>query len=246
MGVPLVIMASATRELLPKAGPWMESVKKGFGVMLLALAIWLVGPVIPTPVFMLAWAALLIISAVFLHALDPLPREARGWTRFWKGIGVIGLIAGAGLVLGALSGAKDPLQPLAFLHSSSAASQDVSGLQFERVKSVSELDKRLAEGRPVMLDFYADWCVSCKEMERYTLNDPRVRDALRGALLLRADVTANDNEDKALLKRFGLFGPPGILFFDTTSRELASLRVIGYQKVEDFLATLGRRPAASS
>ncbi len=244
MGLPLVLVAGAARELLPKAGPWMESVKKTFGVMLLALAIWLLGPVLPTTVFMLAWAALLIVSAVFLHALDSLPPQARGWTRFWKGIGVIALVAGVSLVLGALSGARDPLQPLAALRGVTAV--ESAGLQFERVKSAAELDRRLAEGRPVMLDFYADWCVSCKEMERFTFSDARVQAALGDTLLLRADVTANDDEDKALLKRFGLFGPPAILFFDTTAHEYAPLRVIGYQKTEAFLGTLTRRQTASS
>ncbi len=241
MGVPLLVVAGAARELLPKAGPWMESVKKAFGVMLLGLAIWLVGPLLPTAVVMLAWATLLIISAVFLHALDPLPPQARNWMRFWKGIGVIALVAGASLVLGALGGARDPLQPLAFLRISTAVDES-DGLKFESVKSVAELDRRLAEGRPVMLDFYADWCVSCKEMDRFTFADPRVQDQLKDALLLRADVTANDAEDKALLKRFGLFGPPGILFFGASDCGRPPLRVIGYQKADEFLGTLARRP----
>jgi thiol:disulfide interchange protein DsbD len=242
MGLPLILAASAARELLPKAGPWMESVKKAFGVMLLALAIWLVTPVLPVAVCMLAWAALLIISAVFLRALDPLPRHAHAWLRFWKGIGVIALIAGAGLVIGALGGARDPLQPLSFLHNSAAA-EPATNLPFERIKSLADLDRKLAQGRPVMLDFYADWCVSCKEMEHFTFSDPRVRDALKDVLLLQADVTANDAEDKALLKRFGLFGPPGILFFDSQGKELETLRVIGYQKADLFLETLAQRAA---
>ncbi|MCL2657099.1 MAG: protein-disulfide reductase DsbD [Betaproteobacteria bacterium] len=244
MGLPLILAASAARELLPKSGPWMESVKKTFGVILLAVAIWLVTPVLPVAVCMLAWAALLIISAVFLRALDPLPRHAQAWLRFWKGIGVIALIAGAGLVIGALGGARDPLQPLSFLHNSAAAEVTTS-LPFERIKSLADLDRKLAQDRPVMLDFYADWCLSCKEMERFTFSDPRVRDALKGVLLLQADVTANDAEDKALFKRFGLFGPPGILFFDAQGKELETLRVIGYQKADLFLETLAQRAAAS-
>lgn len=245
MGAPLILVAVATRGLLPHAGPWMESVKRSFGVILLALALWLVTPVLPQVVVMLAWAALAIVCAVFLHALDPLPPQAKGARRFWKGVGVLLLIVGSALLIGALGGSRDPLQPLGFLRGATAAEANTK-LPFQPVASVAELDARLAEGRPVMLDFYADWCVSCKEMERFTFSDPRVAAALKDTLLLKADVTGNTEAHQALLKRFGLFGPPGIVFFDAAGKEIDSSRVVGFQPVDDFLATLAARSAQKS
>lgn len=244
MGVPLIIVGLSAGTLLPKTGPWMEAVKKGFGVLLLATAIWLVSPVIPAVAQMLAWAFLLIIPAIFLHAIDPLPVNAKGWQRFWKGIGIVMLLTGAALLIGALAGGRDPLQPLAGLRGQAVAAEAES-LPFEPVRSVAELDaKVLAAGQPVMLDFYADWCVSCKEMDRFTFADPAVRAKLAGFKLLQADVTANSDDDKALLARFGLFGPPGILFFDKTGKEIGTVRVVGYQDTAAFLQSLQRAEAA--
>ncbi|MCP5267739.1 MAG: protein-disulfide reductase DsbD [Zoogloeaceae bacterium] len=240
MGVPLLAVGLSAGTILPRTGPWMESVKKAFGVILLATAVWMISPVIPVAVQLLLWALLLIVPAIYMHALDPLPAHAKGWHRFWKGIGIIMVIAGAAMLVGALSGARDPLQPLASLRSGSSAS-DIAHLPFERVKTVAELDARLrSAGRPVMLDFYADWCVSCKEMERFTFSDPRVQQQLANTLLLQADVTANSDEDKALLQRFDLFGPPGIIFFDKAGEEIKGVRVIGFQNAETFLASLKR------
>jgi len=240
MGVPLIAVGTAGGSLLPKTGPWMEAVKKGFGVLLLATAVWLVSPVIPPVAAMLAWAALLIIPAIFLHALDPLPPHAKGWQRFWKGIGIVMLLTGAALLIGALAGNRDPLQPLAGLRGTAVAAEEKKPA-FEPVRSLAELDARLAVvDRPVMLDFYADWCVSCKEMERYTFADPAVRAKLAGFTLLKADVTANTPEDKALLARFGLYGPPGIIFFAPGGKEIAGLRVVGFQEAGDFLKQLQR------
>lgn len=237
MGMPLLAVGLSAGTLLPKSGAWMESVKKAFGVILLATALWLIAPLIPTAVQMTAWSLLLIVSAVYLRAIDPLPPHAKGWSRFWKGIGLVMLIAGAALLVGALSGAKDPLQPLAGLRG--GASSEVARLPFVRIRSVAELEARIkATDRPVMLDFYADWCVSCKEMERFTFSDARVRQTLTGWTLLQADVTANSDEDKALLARFNLFGPPGIIFFDSTGEELGDVRVVGYQNAEQFQRTL--------
>jgi thiol:disulfide interchange protein DsbD len=235
-GVPLVIVGVSTRSLLPHAGPWMDAVKKFFGVLLLGLAIWLVSPVLPAWAHLGAWGALAIGTAIFLRAIDPLPPHAPGWARFWKGVGVVLLLLGAALVIGAVGGSRDPLAPLGFLRSASAPGEHVV---FERVKTSAELDARLAAtDRPTMLDFYADWCVSCKEMEKYTFSDVRVAALLRRMNLLQADVSANSDEDRALLKRFDLFGPPGIVFFDRQGRELARLRVIGYQPAERFLKVL--------
>jgi thiol:disulfide interchange protein DsbD len=238
MGVPLLIVGLSAGTLLPRAGAWMEAVKKGFGVLLLATAVWLVSPVIPAVVQMLAWAALLIIPAIFLHALDPLPANAKGWLRFWKGIGIVMLLTGAALLIGALAGNRDPLQPLAGLRGQAQAAE-AKKLPFEPVLSLADLEtKVLAAGQPVMLDFYADWCVSCKEMERFTFADPAVQAKLAGFKLLKADVTANSADDKALLARFGLFGPPGILFFDQSGKELKSVRVVGFQDAAVFLKVL--------
>lgn len=239
MGAPLIAVGTAGGSLLPKTGPWMEGVKKGFGVLLLATAVWLVSPVLPPVVPMLAWAALLIVPAIFLHAIDPLPPHAKGWQRFWKGVGIVMLLTGAALLLGALSGNRDPLQPLAGLRGAVAA--EAAPLPFEPVRSVADLDARLhTADRPVMLDFYADWCVSCKEMEKFTFADRAVRDKLAGFTLLKADVTANSADDQALLARFGLYGPPGIIFFDRQGQEILGQRVVGFQEAGRFLAGLER------
>jgi thiol:disulfide interchange protein DsbD len=238
MGVPLVVVGTTEGALLPRAGHWMKAVKAFFGVLLLGVAIWILSPAIPVAAQMLAWAALLIIGAMFLHALDPLPQDASGTLRFWKGVGVIALLAGIALVVGALSGSRNPLQPLAGLRADAESAQ-ASAVRFERVASAAELDARLkTASRPVMLDFYADWCVSCKEMEMFTFSDPRVRAALAGMTLLQADVTANSATDREILKRFRLFGPPGIIFFDASGREIQGLRVIGFQRADRFLETL--------
>ena len=240
MGAPLIAVGTAGGSLLPETGPGMEGGKKGFGVLVLATAVWLLTPVVPPVVPMLAWAALLIVPAIYLHALDPLPQHAKGWQRFWKGIGIVMLLTGAALLIGALAGSRDPLQPLAGLRTQAVAGE-VRKLSFEPVRSVAELEARLAAvDRPVMLDFYADWCVSCKEMERYTFADPAVREKLAGFTLLKADVTANSPDDKALLARFGLFGPPGIVFFTSGGKEVQGLRVVGFQEATTFLLTLDK------
>ncbi len=239
MGAPLLAVGLAARSILPKVGPWMEGVKKAFGVLLLGVAVWLLMPVLPALVSMLAWAALLLFSAIYLHALDPLPTNAKGWPRFWKGVGVVLLIGGVAILIGALAGSRDPLQPLAVLRAEASAPTRIPA--FEKVASVAELDARLAAAdRPVMLDFYADWCVSCKEMERFTFSDPQVAERMGRMLLLKADVTANTEDDKALLKRFALFGPPGIIFFDPQGKEREGLRVVGFMKAEPFSQVLDR------
>lgn len=245
MGAPLIAVGVASRSLLPHTGPWMEGVKRFFGVLLLATAIWIAQPVLPALLVMLAWAALLIASSIYLHALDPLPAHAKGWHKLWKGVGVIALLAGASILIGAAAGSRDPLQPLSVLRGGAAAAE--AKPVFEPVRSVAELEARLsAATRPVMLDFYADWCVSCKEMERFTFADPQVTARLAGFTLLKADVTANDAEHQALLKRFGLFGPPGILFFGPGGREIDSARTVGFVPAESFAASLDRVIAASS
>ena len=249
MGVPLLLVGVSAGALLPRAGGWMNAVKYFFGVMMLAIAIYLISPIIPAWVNMLLWAILLIGAAVYLHALDPLPPHGSGWMRLWKGLGVVLLIGGLALILGMLAGSRDLLQPLevykgAVLNGGSggaAIAAEQKGLAFEKVKDVAELDARLAaakaDGRPVMLDFYADWCVSCKEMERFTFSDPKVQARLKEVVLLKADVTANSEADKALLKRFNLFGPPGLVFWNSAGVQSA-YKVIGFEKTDKFLTSV--------
>ncbi len=240
MGVPLLAVGLAGGALLPRAGAWMNTVQKFFGVLMLGMAIWLIAPVIPAAVAMGLWAALLIVTAIYLHALDGLPPHASSAKRFGKGVGVIALVAGIALLVGALAGSRDPLRPLAGLIGGASEKAEAATLPFKRVKNLVEFESALnaAKGRYVMLDFYADWCVSCKEYERYTFADARVRKLLENSTLLQADVTANTAEDAALLKRFELYGPPGIIFFDPDGREIGPLKVVGYQNAEQFLVTL--------
>ena len=248
MGVPLLLLGASAGAFLPKAGPWMESVKRFFGVLLLGVAIWLISPVIPAAIHMLMWAALLIISAIYLHAVDSLPARSSGFRKFLKGIGIIALLFGIALLAGALSGSRDILQPLAKINlaginennANKTSTIESQHLPFQRVNSLAELNKRIAasQNKYVMLDFYADWCISCKEMERFTFTDAEVKNRLRDVVLLQVDVTENTIDDEALLKYFKLFGPPGILFFDRHGREIYDARTIGYQNKEDFLAIL--------
>ncbi|MEJ2174289.1 MAG: protein-disulfide reductase DsbD [bacterium] len=242
MGIPLIAVGVSEGALLPKSGAWMDGVKKFFGVLLLGVAIWIVSPILPVPAQMVAWAALLVGSAMFLRAIDPLPASATGWARLWKSAGMLALVAGIAMLLGALSGARDPLKPLAGVMGGGEAV--ASPVNWVRVNSLPELEDRLRNpGRPVMLDFYADWCVSCKEMERFTFSDPSVRAVMDKMLLLQADVTDNNAQHKLLLKRFSLFGPPGIIFFDAQGREIKGLRVVGYQDSDRFLKTLAQANA---
>jgi thioredoxin:protein disulfide reductase len=238
MGVPLLIIGTSAGAILPKAGAWMEAVKRSFGVLMLAMAIWIISPVIPVSAQMLLWAALLIFMAIYLHAFDPLPHNAHGVRRFGKGVGILALLLGMAYLIGALSGARDILRPLGNIVRSTVEAP--STLRFERVKSGAELDARIvqAQGKTVMLDFYADWCVSCKEMERFTFSDAAVQARLRNTVLLQADVTANSEDDKALLQRFQLFGPPATLFFDKQGKEQGGFRVTGYQDAPQFLQSL--------
>ena len=238
MGAPLLLIGTSAGSLLPKAGAWMETVKRFFGVIMLALAVWIVMPVISVALQMLLWAALLIFCAIYLHALDRLPPQASAWRKLTKGLSVFLLLMGIAYLIGALSGARDVLQPLSAITNGKLAA--APNLHFERIKNAADLDARIAQakGKKVMLDFYADWCVSCKEMERYTFSNVGVQAKLKDVILLQADVTANDDQDKALLQRFKLFGPPAIIFFDARGGEMVEHRVMGYQDAEQFVRSL--------
>lgn len=238
MSVPLLLVGASAGAVLPKAGAWMNDVKHVFGVLLLGVAVWTLQPVLPASWALVLWGALLVGSAVALwpgrHGRRPLAARAR------QAVAAVLGVAGLLQLVGAASGGTDVLQPLAHLTGRRDAA--LRALPFTPVRSVAEFDAALAAarqaGRPVMLDFYADWCVSCKEMERFTFSDPEVRRSLAAVSLLKADVTKNSADDRALLKRFQLFGPPGTIFFDGQGRELTDLRVIGFQNSERFLQTL--------
>ena len=228
MSVPLLLIGVSAGALLPRAGAWMEAVKYFFGVLMLGLVLWIVAPVVPNWVTMMGWAVLGIGYGIFLL-------QANQWGRLSKIVGILFAALGLLQLAGVATGGRDPLAPLAHLTGS-----QVSHPQFVRVKSIVELDAAIvrASGKTVMLDFYADWCVSCKEMEKLTFSDPRIQSQFAGMVLLQADVTGNDEDDKALLRHFKLFGPPGIIFFNKQGREIQGGRVIGYQDADKFLRSV--------
>jgi thiol:disulfide interchange protein DsbD len=238
MGAPLLVIGASAGKFLPKAGIWMDAVKAVFGVLLLGLAIWLLERVAPAGFTMLLWAALIIVSAIYMGAIDGLTAGSSGWKKLWKGLGILLLIYGIIILLGLASGNRNVFQPLKGLGGSSDAAAQVEHLSFIQIKGVDglnvELSKAKAAGKTVMLDFYADWCVSCKEMEALTFADPSVKKALEGVVLLQADVTPNDDKDTELYKHFGIIGPPSIMFFGADGIERRNYRVVGYKPAEEF------------
>lgn len=243
MGVPLLLLGASAGKLLPQAGDWLNSTKAVFGVIMLAVAVWMLSRILPASIIMLLWAMLLIIPAIYLSAVDTLPEHSSGWHKLWKGAGLMMLSYGLILLIGFSMGNSNPLKPLQGFGLNTSQAKE-PGIVFEKVVSVSELENRIAQAASnnqlVMLDFYADWCISCKEMEAYTFTDPKVKQSLAGFVLLQADVTKNSDDDKALLKKFNLIGPPGVLFFGADRQEKSALRVVGYQDAETFVTTLQR------
>jgi thiol:disulfide interchange protein DsbD len=241
MGVPLLLLGASAGKLLPKAGDWLNSTKAVFGVIMLAVAVWMLSRILPPAIILLLWAMLLILPAIYLSAIDPLPANSSGWRKLWKGFGLMMLAYGMLLLIGFSMGNSNPLKPLQGFALGNAQAKEQE-LVFARVSSLTELEARIqqahANHQTVMLDFYADWCISCKEMEAYTFTDPKVKQALANFVLLQADVTENSEDDKALLARFNLIGPPAILFFGADNQESAAHRVIGYQDAETFIKTL--------
>ena len=235
MGAPLLAIGASAGKILPKAGPWMDAVKAVFGVMLLGLGIWMLERVAPAVFTMALWAALLIVSAVYMGAIDALP----------EGTGLLLLVYGIVLVIGLASGSRDVFHPLKSIAvSGGSASEQGSHLSFIQIKGVDGLNAALADarsqGKTVMLDFYADWCVSCKEMEMLTFTDAAVQQALANTVLLQADVTPNDELDEALYKHFNIVGPPSIMFFDKDGNERKNYRVVGFMAADDFSAHVRR------
>jgi len=244
MGAPLIVIGTSAGKLLPRAGAWMDAVKAVFGVALLAVAIFMLERILPPAVAMVLWGLLLISSAVYMGALTQLPPDSSGWSKLWKGLGVFLLIYGALMLLGAAAGGKDTVQPLRGLAVGGGGGVAAEAT-FARIKTVEDLDREIAKageiGKPVMLDFYADWCVTCKELERYTFSDPAVISEMSRFVLLQADVTASDAEDRALMQgRFGIPGPPAILFFDTSGSELKGYRMVGFKSADAFVEHLRR------
>jgi thiol:disulfide interchange protein DsbD len=234
MGLPLLVIGTSAGQLLPRAGVWMETIKKIFGVVMLGVAIWLLERVLPGPAVLMLWSVLIVVTALYMGALDTLSPGAT-WQKLWKGIGIVMLVYGVILIVGAASGAQDMFRPLQDVAYQSAKAGELS---FEKIKTVDDLDRMLADAewknQPVMLDFYADWCITCKEMEKYTFSDPVVHAALQDVKLLKADVTANDASDQELMKRFGIIGPPAILFF-IRGAEQRDYRLVGFVQSGDFV-----------
>ena len=241
MGMPLLLIGAGAGKFMPRPGGWMTTVSKVFGVIMLAIAIWMLSRILSEEVTMLLWALLFIISSVYTGAFEALKDDKRSFNALYKSLGVILFIVGLSLLVGLISGAKDVLNPLEKFTSKTAMvagyAKNNEQNDFIKIKSLGELDGLLKEhkGKKIMLDYYADWCTSCKELEHNTFSNMDVKGELSSYVLIQADITANGDQEKALSKKYGVFGPPAILFFDENSDEIKSKRVIGYKAPEEFL-----------
>ena len=241
MGTPLLLVGASAGKLIPQAGPWMDAVKNAFGFMMLGLAVWMMSRVLPGEITLALWGVLIFMAGVYLGGLTTLTTDSLGVHKLGKGFGLLAILYGAVLLVGSLAGSNSMLRPLEALNTGGGALvAEHRGLEFRRIKTVADLDNAIAaaaaEGKSAMLDFYADWCVSCIEMEEYTFTDAGVQDALSNTVLLQADVTANDEEDQALLQHFGVFGPPTIIFFGSDGQQRHGYEVVGYMKANEFAA----------
>ncbi len=237
-GVPLLAVGATSGELLPRAGAWMETIKRTFGVIMLGVAVWFLERILPASVALLLWSLLFTGTAIFIGALDPMQPGVTAWARLKKAAGLVLLVYGLVLVLAAANGNGTVLQPFKSLPFSGSSVE--RKLPFERISGITGLDNALqvstGNRQIAMLDFYADWCIACIELEEYTFSESSVQSALASVKLLQTDVTANTDIDKALLDKFELFGPPAILFFDEDGKEIRSHRLIGFIKANDFIA----------
>jgi thiol:disulfide interchange protein DsbD len=242
MGTPLLLIGTTAGNLLPRAGTWMDAVKAVFGVALLGVAIWLMERVLPTSITMLLMASLIITTSIYMGAMSSLPEGVSGWRKLWKGVGLILLVYGIFYLYGVAAGSKDLIQPLKGISgsviSSSTGTVNTGHIVFEQIKGEEGLKKALAanKGKTAMLDFYADWCISCKEMEKYAFTHPDVLTAMNGVTALQTDVTENDKIDQLFMKSLGIYGPPAILFFDENGQEIPGSRVVGEMSGEKFAA----------
>jgi thiol:disulfide interchange protein DsbD len=239
MGVPVILFGVSAGKLLPRAGAWMNAVKAVFGVAMLGLSIWMLERILPGSLIMLLWGALAVTCGVYLGALDSLADGVSGWRKLWKSLGVVLLLLGMLEIIGAAAGGDYWLKPLDSFRSKGTATAEASHVEFSAIKSLQDLQQEVQQGgEGAMFDFYADWCVECKRMERNTFPDPAVRPLLEQLNLLQADVTANDETDQELMRHFGVIGPPAILFFDREGREMERYRLVGYFEPEEFAAHL--------
>uniref|UniRef100_UPI001FE05004 protein-disulfide reductase DsbD n=1 Tax=Marinobacterium profundum TaxID=1714300 RepID=UPI001FE05004 len=244
MGVPLLLVGASAGKLLPRAGAWMTSVKAGFGVLMLLMAIWMLDRIIADQLTMALTAVVLVVSAVYMNALDRLPDVNGGWHRLWKGVGLVLLVYGVALMVGLFAGSRSLVYPLQGL--SGGQSVAAQALPFQKVTSMAQLEPLLEQARrnaqPVMLDFFAEWCVSCYELEYVTFNDDGVRQALSGYQLIKVDVTANDEAAKVLNREYGVIGPPALLFYGADGTLLPQLTVVGVMGADDFVRHVARVP----
>ncbi len=251
MGAPLLLVGVAEGKLLPQAGPWMDTVKALFGVAFLGVAVWMLERILPGPLVVALWALLAFVAGYYFGGFNRSSgRSPTGASLVARGAGLFAMVYGVILLVGAAAGGADPLQPLkglSRLSSGGAAAGEGEELPFRPIAGIADLDRELAAaaaaGRPVMVDFYADWCVSCKEMEKYTFSDPQVRNDLGRFVLLKADVTANNDDHQALLKRFGIFGPPTTAFFASGGTECTNFRLVGFVPATAFRDHLARLAA---